>query len=152
MDKIPEDVIYNIIFPFLKNRDGCNLTEPQIALVNKRMGLGKPMCLFPKLCFGDQKWCSVHTPHEYTFSKYIKKRLDLAKTGKRLMRLFTSISISPLNLNDIVNNNSLTYHNSNQLYTPNELLYYWNRVLEKTPYQIEYLCCGGNGVTFSERQ
>ena len=150
MDKIPEDVVYNIIFPFLNNRDGCNLTEPQIALVNKRVNFSKPMCLFPKLYFGGKRWCSVHTPHEYKFSKYIKQKLDLVKTKERLISLFTSISMSPLTLSsDKKSDKSLSYHDSNHLYTPNELLYYWKRVLEKTSYQVEHLCCGGNGITFS---
>ncbi len=150
MDKIPEDVVYNIIFPFLNNQDGCNLIEPQIALVNKRVYSAKSQCRSMKLYFGGQRWCSVHTPHEYTLSKYMKQKLSLGEIRDRLMRLFTDISISPLTLSsDIINDKSLTYHDSNHLYTPNELLYYWNRVLEKTAYQVEHLCCGGNGVSIS---
>ena len=129
MNDISEDVIYNIIFPFLNNKNSCNLTEPQISLVNKRAYSAKPACFSPKLCFGNQRWCLVHTPHEYNFSKYIKKKIDLTTT--------------------FLNDNSLAYHDSNRLYTPDELLYYLKRVLEKTSYKIDHLCCGGNGVTFS---
>jgi len=142
---IPEDVIYNIIFPFLINQDECNLTDPQIVLVNKRVYSSKPACFSPKLCFGGQRWCLVHTPHEYNFSKYIKQKIDLAKPKELLARL----PIPPPN--PYLNDHSLSYHDSTRLYTPNELLYYWKRILEKTSYQINHLCCGGNGITFSDR-
>lgn len=137
MATIPEDVIYNIIFPFLNHRDGCNLTEPQIVLVNKRMSAkSKHTCVAPKLYFGRQKWCSVHTPNEYNFSQYLKQQIDRDRT---LTGMFEDIGPC------------LTYHDSNRFFTPDVLLYYWNRVLEKTSYQVDHLCCRGTGVTFSKR-
>ena len=151
MDKIPEDIIYNIIFPFLTNKSGCNLTEPQIVLVNKRVYSSKSACFSPKLCFGGQSWCSVHTPHEYNFSKYFKRQLELIISKKKLTKLITSIKPLPCSLFPFLNDDTLAYHDSNRVYTPDELLYYWNRVLEKSFYKIEHLCCAGNGVSFADR-
>ena len=107
----------------------------------------KPSCFSaPKIKFGNKVWCSVHTPHEYTFSQYIKDSVKLQKESSD---------------NDIPNeqerkysrdDKSLNYHNSNHTYTPNELLYYWKRVVDNSPYEIEHLCCGGNGVVISLRR
>ena len=144
---LPEDVIYTIIFSFL-NHCECNLTEPQIVLVNKRMAL-KPTCAASKLHFGRQKWCSVHTPHEYNFGRYIKKQITLNRTLENVYgvprrspapdRLFSPDS------------NFLTYHDSNTFYSPEGLLYYWNRVLKNTEYKVDHLCCRKTGVIFSKK-
>ncbi len=156
---IPDDVIYNVIFPFLVNRDGCGVSDPQIILVNKRAYSAKPVCFsFPKIHFGNQVWCSVHTPHEYDFSRYIKSRANLSRMGKMVDELLvtnkTNVPFFILNFtsHDERDDNSFTYHDSNRVYTPNELLYYWGKILEKSSYKIEHLCCGGNGVVFSRRR
>ena len=51
-------------------------------------------------------------------------------------------------LNPYFDDRTLTYHDSNNIYTPDELLYYWKRVLEKTSYQVKDLCCDGTGIIF----
>ena len=140
--RLPDDIIYYTIFPFLVD-DMCNISDFQIFRVNKRMYSAKPLCFSgPKIKFGNQVWCSVHTPHEYTFSQYIKRQLD-------------SIRNSPHDDRDaslMLNEKTLTYHNHDAIYTPTQLLYYWNRVVDKSPYKIEHLCCNGTGVVFSLRR
>ena len=98
---LPDDIIYYKIFPFLVNHI-CNTSDFQIFRVNKRVLATKPSCFSaPKIKFGNQVWCSVHTPHEYTFSQYIKTQLD-------------SIRNSPPDDRDaspMLNEKTLTYHN-----------------------------------------
>ena len=176
---IPDDVIYNVIFPFLINRDGCGDFDPQVLLVNKRTYSAKPVCFSsPKIHFGNQVWCSVHTPHEYNFSMNVKNRANLSRMGKMVKELLvtnkTNVPFFILNFtkiphirrnqfhsndynddndddNDDNYDNDFTYHDSDRVYTPNELLYYWGKILENSSYQIEHLCCGGTGVVFSRR-
>jgi len=157
---IPDDVIYNVIFPFLVNRDDCDVSNPRILLVNKRAYSAKPVCFSsPKIDLGNQVWCSVHTPHTYNFSMYIKNRANLSRMGPMVDELLgpnrTKVPFFILNfanVNEPRDDACLTYHDSNTTYTPNELLYYWKKILEKTSFQIEHLCCGGNGVVFTCRK
>ena len=151
---IPDDVIYKVIFPFLVNRDGCGGSDSQILLVNKRAYSAKPVCFSsPKIHFGNQVWCSVHTPQEYNFSMDVKSRANLSRIVKMVEDLLvtnkTNVPFFILNFTN--SNDEFTYHDVDRVYTPNELLYYWGKILENSSYQIEHLCCGGNGVVFSRR-
>lgn len=139
--RLPDDIIYYMVFPFLVDNI-CNTSDFQIFRVNKRMYSTKPSCFSgPKSKFGNQVWCSVHTPHEYTFSQNIKSKIG-------------SIRNLPYDDRDtslLLNEKTLTYHNHDITYTPTKLLYYWKRVVDKSPYKIEHLCCSGTGVVFSLR-
>lgn len=150
---LPDDVIYHIIFPFLVNQDICNTSDFQIFRVNKRVHSTKPPCFsIPKIKFGNQVWCSVHTPHEYTFSKYIKDHTDSIQTHKMINNFFSSDNNGwTIGIRHLLNDDSLTYHNYEHTYTPNDLLYYWKRVLDNSSYEVEHLCCGGQGVVLLRR-
>ncbi len=132
--RLPDDIIYYMIFPFLVNYNICNTSEFQIFCVNKRMYSAKPSCFSePKIKFENQFWCLIHTPHEYGFSKYMRK----AQLTQRPSRF------------DL--DNVITYHNYDNTYTSNDLLYYWRRVLNYSSYKVDHLCCGGQGVVLSPR-
>ncbi len=141
---LPDDIIYYKIFPFLVN-NVCNTSDFQIFRINKRMMSTKPSCFSaPKIKFGNQVWCSVHTPHEYTFSQNIKGQIASLHHHKKSTNFFSSTAAPPDR-----DDPSLTYHNYDHTYTPNDLLHYWKRVLDNSPYEVEHLCCGGNGIVFS---
>jgi len=150
MNKIPEDVIYNIIFACLRPPSGCSLNEIQLTLVNKRANSdslrGEGRCPSP-LRLGGKKWCPIHNPHECRFSKYLIHRLGLVhNVNRRANRRAYPWTIPPSPTD------YLTYHDSNHFYTPSELVYYWTRVLENTPYRVEHLCCGGTGIIFGHQE
>ena len=148
---LPDDIIYYKIFPFLVNRI-CNTSDFQIFRVNKRVLATKPSCFSaPKSKFGNQVWCSVHTPHEYTFSQNIKDQIGSIQPQKNLTDFFNS-SGDDNDFSRLHDDKSLTYHNYDHTYTPNDLLYFWKRVVDNSPYEVEHLCCGGNGVVISRRR
>ena len=158
---IPDDVIYNVIFPFLVDRDGCGGSDLQILRVNKRAYSAKPICFSsPKIHLGNQVWCSVHTLPEYNFSMYIKNLANSSQTRKMVDEMlvtqrtnvpFFILNFTNPNSRDYLSDDGFTYHDCDGVYTPKELLYYWRKILEKSSYQIDHLCCGGNGVVFSHR-
>ena len=152
---LPDDIIYYKIFPFLVNRI-CNTSDFQIFRVNKRVLATKPSCFSaPKSKFGNQVWCSVHTPHEYTFSQNIKDQIGSIQPQKNLTEFFNSSDDDDDDDDDFYwlhDDQSLTYHNYDHTYTPNNLLYFWKRVVDNSPYEVEHLCCGGNGVVISRRR
>ena len=141
---LPTDVIYNVIFPFIVGREICNTSDFGIFCINKRLYNSKPTCFSaPKIKFGTQMWCKIHSPHEYTFSQYIKSQIAV-QPQEEPTNFFSSEDKGYLR-----DNLSLTYHDYTHTYTPNDLLYYWKRVVDSSPYEVTHLCCGGNGIEVS---